>query len=521
MSHSTTDSIPVAVVGRERTTIASVLCLCSPTIVEFNSPLFNKRGLEWQFFLRKTQSVPTCIEISRKGRGKWRQGTNTTKTSFVLSSQWRCRDHNLRRATIDVTVGLKYSGSENDGPWSENDDPWNEDHWHDGDNMWDDPPKPTNITLDPNSPAEYEVGRWSDSDLEKVVALSFTVTILETPLKKGSHVSLFRSTVSAHPINSRSTSSALAMTPSNLGPSMARAAMLILAQSLNTGAFFNMKFVACSRRRNSNRPGVIQLVYAQTTVLEAVSRNLALDSIAIREDGLFWGAGDHPGERMMEIMDDYEYESDSDLDEGEDNDNASVEEQGTSSVSDEKRSDLEDSEIYAQTDLHDQQSHGVAAIPTEFEPPTNITSIVYVKGTAYKTWRAFIHYCYTGHIGFLPLKSSEAVSKRPTQDEEDLRCSPKSMYRLAHRLDIHSLKATALAAIEENLSKTNVLGELFSKFTSQYPVIQAAETKVLLENRTEPEVLEALPNITRKIIQGQMTHADVVLSDVMQQVFKD
>ncbi|KAH7904720.1 hypothetical protein BJ138DRAFT_871042 [Hygrophoropsis aurantiaca] len=400
--------------------------------------------------------------------------------------------------------------------------------------------------------------RLNSQNLTSVIALSLTVTvkILEASSKGESRKSARHSAPSA---NSQSIPTVPSTGPSVLGSSIMQAAMSTLARSLNDGVFFNTKFIACSRRTTSKRSGATQVVYAQSTVLEAISPNLALDNMAAREDKLFLGDSTTPGERAIEIVEDYEYDSDSDLDDDEDNDNdvepkatipppTVVNTEGeqdassksgedsfgqpgavTMSVSEEMSprnecaigapeaknpatsiSDLEETHI--------QNQYSVAAIP--IEPPTNIANVVYVKGTAQKTWRALIHYCYTGHVSFLPLKSSRAVSGRISQDEEDLRCSPKSMYRLAHRLDIIALKNTAIAAIEEHLSEANVLAELFSKFTSRYPAVQAVETKVLLKNRAKPEVIEGLPKITRKIFQGQMPHAETVLSDVMQKVFQ-
>ncbi|KAH7906219.1 hypothetical protein BJ138DRAFT_1163143, partial [Hygrophoropsis aurantiaca] len=92
------------------------------------------------------------------------------------------------------------------------------------------------------------------------------------------------------------------------------------------------------------------------------------------------------------------------------------------------------------------------------------------------------------------------------------------MYCLANRLGINALEASALAAIEEHLSKNNILDELFSKFTSKYPLIQEMEMEILMENRTQPEVTQAFPRMIQKISQGQMLHGEKMLSDVMQKL---
>ncbi|KAH7906114.1 hypothetical protein BJ138DRAFT_1163390 [Hygrophoropsis aurantiaca] len=290
--------------------------------------------------------------------------------------------------------------------------------------------------------------------------------------------------------------------------------------------------------------------------------------MSAREDRLFLflGAGCTPREwyhRMSEIVTQYEYESDSDLDEGEDRNTdlvepaetippppaevvfeavgeghgassglyedrshsasgeATVSEEDTSIVSAPTTSDFEDvvgSEGYARPDV---QADRYNALPVPIEPPTNITHVIYVKDTAYKTWRALIYYCYTGRVAFLPLKSCHNAVARLPSGGRDNRCSPKSMYRLAHKLGITALETSALAAIEEHLSKNNILDEIFSKYTSKYPVIRETEMRILMENRREPEVVQALPRMIQKISQGKMPHAETVLSDVMQKLFQD
>ncbi|KAH7906108.1 hypothetical protein BJ138DRAFT_1117870 [Hygrophoropsis aurantiaca] len=322
----------------------------------------------------------------------------------------------------------------------------------------------------PNTIGTMDFETWTPSFLRDKT-LSLSVTILKSSLKQ-------ISTTSPHPLTSQAASIAPAMTP---------VLLQTLSQSLNSGSFFDTKFILCSRRKTSDYLGATQIVYAQADVLEAVSPNLALDEMATREDKLFLGPSSTPEGRLMEIVEEYEYESDSDLDDSEDR-NIGV-------------------------------SEPTETIPMPIEPPTNIANIIYVKDTAYKTWRALVYYCYTGQIAFLPLKSSNNVEREsPSADGEDNRCSPKSMYSLAHKLGINTLEASALAAIEEHLSQSNVLDELFSKFTSKYPAIQEMEMRILMENRTQPEVTQAFPGMIQKIFQGQMPHAEKVQSDVMQKL---
>ncbi|KAH7906218.1 hypothetical protein BJ138DRAFT_658778 [Hygrophoropsis aurantiaca] len=331
----------------------------------------------------------------------------------------------------------------------------------------------------------------------------------------------------------------------------------MIAQWLNSGAFFDIKFIACARRGASDMHGATRVVYAQTAILKAISPALNLNQMFAREDKLFLRART-PGGRMAEIVDEYEYESDSDFDESEERDNdiiggikagpsqpseailkAVVEERDSrstwgensshttaaaarvfeestqisdDSISTAAISDFEDvgSEGYIQPNMQDKYS---AMLSTE-----HIANVIYVKGTAYKTWRAFVFFCYTGQVTFSPLRSSNTASERSPDDGKDSHCSPKSMYCLANKLGINALEASALAAIEEHLSKNNIIDELFSKFTSKYPVIQEMEMRILMENRTQPEAIQAFPKMIQKISQGEMPYAEKVLSDVMQKL---
>ncbi|KAH7907587.1 hypothetical protein BJ138DRAFT_1116577 [Hygrophoropsis aurantiaca] len=467
-------SSPLLITKQWTTCTTTSIFRLSPRITEFNSPLFNKCGIQWQFlFSRKTQRIAssntTTYSRKRPRQEPPRYFSTTDKTTFVLSSRWHYKDQNHEQAAMDVVVGLEYSLDD------------------------DDLPKAMRIKLIPNSPAEYEIGRWSDSDLDKVVTLSMTVTILEAS-NKGSQASPHNFATSAHSIHSRSLPTASVMRSSTSESSISQAAALTLARSLNSGAFFDTEFIACSRRTASNRSGTTQIVYAHSTVLEAVFPNLALDKMAAREDKLFLGDGATRRERVMEIVDDYEYESDSDLDEDEDIDNG-----------------------------------GEPTDAIKLAPPTNITNVIYVKGTAHKTQVIVLFALISSQLTLdsdtagAPLYTTVILVTLAFYPSNPVKLYPGGSHGIKRisALDIDVLKTTALAAIEEHLSKANVLGELFSKFTSQYPLVQAMETKVLLKNRTEPEVIEALPKITQKIFQGEMPHAATVLSDVMQKVFRN
>ncbi|BGP31832.1 hypothetical protein JCM10296v2_003609 [Rhodotorula toruloides] len=112
--------------------------------------------------------------------------------------------------------------------------------------------------------------------------------------------------------------------------------------------------------------------------------------------------------------------------------------------------------------------------------------LVPIHGTSYRTYRAFLAWVYTGTVHFAPLTSSFrypsiASSHTSTSATSSYRqhaaslaahvklypsqptpVSPKSLYRLAHFLEIAPLQHLCLDALKERLTTANVAYELFS-----------------------------------------------------------
>lgn len=134
-----------------------------------------------------------------------------------------------------------------------------------------------------------------------------------------------------------------------------------------------------------------------------------------------------------------------------------------------------------------------------------------VRSVAFTTLRAVLVFLQTGHIEFSQLGSSitdwqtesddggeetEHVGEiahakaqdetmdddddvidgeqpqRPVQWSQSSMTSPKSVYRLARRFGLAELKKMASDAIEEQITPSNILVELFDLFTLRYPEIR-------------------------------------------------
>ncbi|OAX31924.1 hypothetical protein K503DRAFT_34091 [Rhizopogon vinicolor AM-OR11-026] len=146
--------------------------------------------------------------------------------------------------------------------------------------------------------------------------------------------------------------------------------------------------------------------------------------------------------------------------------------------------------------------------------------VVLVKGVAWKTWRAFVYYCYTGIINFSGLRSqvtTEATPQSPSNDGPP-HCSPKSMYQLARKLRINTLSQFAFEAIETRLSAANILDEAFSKFTARHDAVREMELALLVKHRSEPHVLRGLPAKMEAVVMGSMPHAGPVIIALYQRI---
>ncbi len=110
---------------------------------------------------------------------------------------------------------------------------------------------------------------------------------------------------------------------------------------------------------------------------------------------------------------------------------------------------------------------------------------------SHHSFRALIIYAYLGEVEFAPLKSENKAHSSQVDPYKPPLCSPKSMYRLAEKVngssnpkrplrltklqyDIPDLKEEALKDIQSKLSPHNILEELFSTFTSLCVILTQA-----------------------------------------------
>jgi len=107
-------------------------------------------------------------------------------------------------------------------------------------------------------------------------------------------------------------------------------------------------------------------------------------------------------------------------------------------------------------------------------------SVIPISDASYRTVRAVLYYIYSEHIVFAPLSSSispdSAHGPRRDMIRTYLQANPtypapvsaKSVYVLADKYELSALKELAWTYFKEQLTKENVLTELFSTFCRLY-----------------------------------------------------
>ncbi|KAI0331011.1 hypothetical protein GY45DRAFT_673314 [Cubamyces sp. BRFM 1775] len=295
-----------------------------------------------------------------------------------------------------------------------------------------------------------------------------------------------------------------------------RAALLASASG---SSFEDVKFFVFSRR---NREGLVDKpmpVLANSTLLRKASSHFDyLFTQGYAESGIVDIDAPYPSTRPDKTTD-YDYECDSDLEDEEEWSEPDIVLEDASDTAVGSSPNPEPSKDGDDSDSKGDSGDGDAAAPT-----TNLTRpgrqgrVVFLDGIAHKTWRAFVIFTYLGpeELTFAPLRS-EGKSRSPVPGlNKTPACSPKSIYRLAERYDIPSLKELAADEIKKRLSPHNILEEIFSTFPSLYPDVQDIELEYLQAHLHEPVVQDRLPVWIESLAKGELpTGSERVISNLL------
>ncbi|KAI0331008.1 hypothetical protein GY45DRAFT_1336471 [Cubamyces sp. BRFM 1775] len=326
-----------------------------------------------------------------------------------------------------------------------------------------------------------------------------------------------------------------------------KAAIVALQSSLSTGIFADSQFYLYSRRARDGAVDTPLPVHASSTVLMQTAEYFHhLLAGGFSEDahiGLSQAARQSSRKLRRSIAAyDFEYESDSDLDDEIDDALSSdirteggsthhdvsvgtdppVLESGgtTSTISAEMHEDMRPE--HATTDgWKDEDKDSSMLEPPSI--PAYINHTVVIQDVAHRTFRAFVHYAYTGSIEFSALRSIEN-SKRGTGASEnqktlELACSPKSMYRLADKYGLSELRKLAAKNIKSQLTPEIALSELLSRFTARYPEVITFEIDfICTPGKTLSGSLTNLKAWVDRIVTGELPHAGPALVALIQKL---
>lgn len=150
------------------------------------------------------------------------------------------------------------------------------------------------------------------------------------------------------------------------------------------------------------------------------------------------------------------------------------------------------------------------------------------RQTAYSTFRAVLLYMQTGYIDFAPLASSTAPrnSFATTTRKEALArdkakslrlpyaVSPKSVYRLAHLLQLPALQELALENLASALSVSGAASELFSPVSIAYEEVRKVVRAFVLKHLEAVCATDAWKEYKDRAARGEIEGGAMVLAEL-------
>lgn len=137
---------------------------------------------------------------------------------------------------------------------------------------------------------------------------------------------------------------------------------------------------------------------------------------------------------------------------------------------------------------------------------------VVVTSAAYTTYRSVLIWIHSNHIKFAPLSSSrshQTKSDNPadmgvviSKEDDTMKASPKSIYRLAHLLELPDLMQLAIDNIEARLTPSNVALEFFSEFSALYAEVRQVELDYFIDNYKAVKATGAMKLVEAQASRG-------------------
>jgi hypothetical protein len=149
---------------------------------------------------------------------------------------------------------------------------------------------------------------------------------------------------------------------------------------------------------------------------------------------------------------------------------------------------------------------------TAIESNNNLTyHEVVISSAAYTNYKSILLWIHTSYINFAPLSSSRLSTtdedvEVSANDDTLISASPKSVYRLAHLLDLTELCQLALDSIKSQLTPLNVALELFSNFSGVYDEVRNVEMDYFLDHYDEIKANGSMNRVEVRMAKGELTY---------------
>ncbi|KAI0829633.1 hypothetical protein BC628DRAFT_1053107 [Trametes gibbosa] len=302
----------------------------------------------------------------------------------------------------------------------------------------------------------------------------------------------------------------------------------VLESTITTGLFIDCQFKLYSRRLTSN--GAVhtpRIVYAHSEVLKHTTDHFQ----SLLCGGFAEGRGTSGGSTEMPSQiaaNEYGYESDSDLEDDDDSTPAFIcpSTEAFSTANGGAQSALQANGVLKDAGGSPSgvtpNSLAEGSMHSDMRPdlPVRSGNVVIIPDTAFKTFKALVCYAYTGQIHFANLRSARDAAKDSpcSPAPSEMACSPKSMYRLADKYGLTTLKDLAAKSICSQLSRKNALHETLSRFTSNYTEIISLETAFIYESDTRLDCLWDLELWTHRVVSGELAHAGEALATLIRKL---
>ncbi|KAF9778364.1 hypothetical protein BJ322DRAFT_495081 [Thelephora terrestris] len=300
-------------------------------------------------------------------------------------------------------------------------------------------------------------------------------------------------------------------TPNSLMIACTPPLLEVLNDSISSGKFVDTKIILFSRRNSSGTVCKPRALYANSSVLRTVP---------YFNDLLFGKFGEAESKSFSEPLedtesaDDYGYCSDSDLEEDEDGSTSSKVAQGQTTLA---RGNGSDPFNFPPIENKPPPTCG------EYQEHPEKGKVIKIQDMAFITFQAFVLYLYTNSIEFAPYGTEDNRKPRSAEiisvSENSIpRPSPKSIYRLADKYDVPALKKLASESIRDNLKHCDIVGEIFSKFTSRYDEVRAMQINHLASVRfggdgaVKKKLCDEIDEKVDAYVAGDLKHAAEAVS---------